>query len=131
MAPSQRTWTDEKVDAIIGTLLRSGVILAASVVLVGGLCYLIRHGTGQANYGVFNGGNAESHSISGILKGVLTWQCRSVIQLGLLLLIATPVARVAFSVFAFAFERDWAYVVITLIVFAILLFSLLSGYGGG
>jgi uncharacterized membrane protein len=42
----------------------------------------------------------------------------------LLLLILTPVARVAFSVAAFALERDWTYVAITLIVLAVLIYSL-------
>ena len=45
---------------------------------------------------------------------------RALIQLGLLLLIATPVARVAFSVFAFERQRDWTYVGITLFVLAVL-----------
>jgi uncharacterized membrane protein len=47
-------------------------------------------------------------------------------QLGLLLLIATPIARVAFSIFAFALERDWLYVGLTTVVFAVLLFSILQ-----
>jgi uncharacterized membrane protein len=51
---------------------------------------------------------------------------RAIIQLGLLLLIATPVARVAFSAVAFAIEHDYMYVVITLIVLAILSYSLFS-----
>ena len=52
---------------------------------------------------------------------------RGLIQFGLLLLIATPVARVAFSVFGFTQERDWVYVVITLIVLALLVYSLSGG----
>ncbi len=52
---------------------------------------------------------------------------RGIIQLGLLLLVATPVARVIFSVAAFALQQDWIYVVITLIVLAVLGFSLLGG----
>ena len=56
---------------------------------------------------------------------------RGVIQLGLLLLIATPIARVAFSVVGFALERDRMYVVFTLIVLAILLYSLLGSGAGG
>jgi uncharacterized membrane protein len=56
---------------------------------------------------------------------------RGLIQLGLLLLIATPVARVIFSVFAFARQRDATYVLITLIVLAVLVYSLFSGYGEG
>jgi uncharacterized membrane protein len=51
---------------------------------------------------------------------------RGLIQLGLLLLIATPVARVAFSVLAFAEQRDWLYVSITLVVLAVLVYSLAS-----
>jgi uncharacterized membrane protein len=47
-------------------------------------------------------------------------------QLGLLVLIATPITRVAFSVFAFFYERDWKYVVFTLIVLGLLLYSLLG-----
>jgi uncharacterized membrane protein len=45
-------------------------------------------------------------------------------QLGLLLLIATPIARVAFSAVAFAIEGDKMYVLFTLIVFGVLLYSL-------
>nr|MBN2278700.1 DUF1634 domain-containing protein [candidate division Zixibacteria bacterium] len=47
-----------------------------------------------------------------------------IIQLGLLFLIATPIARVFFSVFAFFRKRDYLYTLITLIVLIILLFSL-------
>ena len=49
---------------------------------------------------------------------------RGIIQLGLLLLIATPVARVVFSVIGFVRQRDFVYVVLTLIVLAVLLYSL-------
>jgi len=49
------------------------------------------------------------------------------IQLGLLLLIATPVARVAFSVVAFAMQRDRLYVAVALIVLAVLMYSLMGG----
>jgi uncharacterized membrane protein len=44
----------------------------------------------------------------------------------LLLLIATPVARVLFSVLGFGLERDWMYVVITLLVLALLVYTLAS-----
>ena len=67
-------------------------------------------------------------TVSGIIRGTASFHGRNIIQLGLLLLIATPVARVAFSVVAFALERDRLYVVITLIVLAVLLFSLAGGH---
>jgi uncharacterized membrane protein len=62
-----------------------------------------------------------------MLHGIAAGRCRDLIQLGLVLLIATPVARVAFSVFAFAMERDYTYVFITVIVLAILVYSLAGG----
>jgi len=117
-------WSDERVEEIMGNLLRAGVILAAIVVLAGGIFYLIRYGTTSPDYRVFRGEPADLRSVSGILIDVTELHSRGLIQLGLLLLIATPVARVAFSVFAFARQRDRTYVVLTLIVFAVLIYSL-------
>ena len=65
--------------------------------------------------------------LSGIVKDVLAFKRRGIIQFGLLLLVATPVARVAFSILAFALQRDRTYVIITLIVLGILLYSLTGG----
>jgi uncharacterized membrane protein len=118
---------DQRAEQAIGTLLRTGVILAAAVVFAGGLLYLSRHGESHPDYRVFRGEPADLRQVSGIIHDTLAWQARGVIQLGLLLLIATPVARVAFSVAAFAYERDWMYVGFTLIVLALLLYSLSGG----
>jgi uncharacterized membrane protein len=117
-------WNDQRIEVIIGTLLRTGVILAAAVVLIGGVLYLARHGHEFPNYTGFHGEPESLKSPSDIFYGVLSMNARAIIQLGLLLLIATPVARVAFSAVAFAIEPDHMYVVITLIVFLILLYSL-------
>ena len=120
------TWNDLKIEIIIGTLLRTGVILAASVVLFGGVLYLVRHGHEVANYSTFHGEPESLKSPKDIVHGVFEVSARAIIQLGLLLLIATPVARVAFSAVAFAIEHDHMYVVITLIVLAVLSYSLFS-----
>jgi uncharacterized membrane protein len=128
MPARPRTWTDEQVEAIVGTLLRVGVLLAAAVVCVGGAFYLIRHGASVPHYRVFYGEPTDLRSISGIVTDVLALQSRGIIQLGLLLLVATPVARVAFSVFAFARQGDRTYVIIALVVLAVLLYSLVGGY---
>jgi uncharacterized membrane protein len=127
MSQTKRAWSDEKMEQIIGTLLISGVILAALIVLVGGVLYLIRYGATLPDYTVFRGEPAELRSLFGIMGGGLSFQIRSVIQLGLLLLIVTPVARVAFSILAFALQRDRTYVIVTLIVFAVLMYSLIGG----
>jgi uncharacterized membrane protein len=119
--------TDEQMDRIISILLRSGVLISALVVLAGGILYLILHGAALPQYGVFRGEPADLRSLSGIVKDVLAFKSRGIIQFGLLLLVATPVARVAFSILAFALQRDRTYVIITLIVLGILLYSLTGG----
>ena len=122
-------WTDQYVEELIGNLLQTGVILASAVVLLGGSIYLVRHGLAAPQYHVFMGEPSDLRTMAGIVRDALTLRGRGIIQLGLLLLIATPIARVAFSVAAFAVQRDRLYVAITLIVLAILLYSVTSGRG--
>ncbi len=129
-AGKRRALTDHQVDEIIGALLRGGVVLSACVVAVGGLWYLIRYGTSAPSYHVFRGEPAYLRHLRGIVVGIPEFNCRRVIQFGLVLLIATPVVRVAFSVVAFALQRDRTYVVITLIVLAVLLVSLTGRLSG-
>ena len=61
-----------------------------------------------------------------MIRSVLKGRGRGLIQLGLLMLISTPIARVAFSIVGFAMERDRMYVTFTLVVLLILLYSLLG-----
>lgn len=119
-------WTDERVELVVGNLLRSGVALAATVGLIGGILYLFRHGGGTPEYHVFHGEPAALTSIVDVLRGALHLRGESVIQLGILLLIATPVARVALSLATFALQRDWVYVLITATVLGLLLYGLLA-----
>lgn len=120
-------WDDHRVEATIGTILRWGVILAAAVIQVGGIWYLIRHGGDAPNYGVFHGEPSNLNSLSGILHGIKAGESRALIQFGLLILMATPVARVAFALVAFMLQRDHAYAAITSIVLAVLIYSLTGG----
>jgi uncharacterized membrane protein len=122
-----RKWTDQYVEELIGKLLQTGVIVASAVVVLGGGVYLVHHGLSAPQYHVFMGEPTDLRTLSGIVQDVLALRGRGIIQLGLLLLIATPIARVAFSVVAFSVQRDRLYVVVTLIVLAILLYSLTSG----
>jgi uncharacterized membrane protein len=130
MAPPSKGWTDERMDRILGNLLRAGVLLSAGVVLLGGVLYLVEHGQDPPAYKEFEGEPRKLRSLTAVAANAFHGKSRDVIQLGVLLLIATPVARVLFSVFAFLLQRDWTYVVVTLIVLGVLLYSLLSGGSG-
>ncbi len=128
--PHPQPWDDRRIEVILGNLLRAGVLLSAAVVLWGAGIYLFRHAREPADYRIFRGEPSEFRTIPGVIHSAINDRGRGLIQLGLLLLIATPIARVVFSIVGFAIERDRMYVAFTLIVLAILLYSLLgSGIG--
>ncbi len=124
----KHTWEEEqkKVEGIIGNLLRTGVVTAAVIVLIGGALFLAGHATARFSYRHFASEPAQLRSVMGIFHDAITMDSLGLIQLGILFLIATPISRVVFTVFAFAEERDWMYVAITLVVLALLLYSLLA-----
>jgi uncharacterized membrane protein len=122
----QHGWTDQKLENIVGNLLRTGVSLAAAVVFIGGIIYLKRHGHEPANYHVFQGEPTDLKTVPGIIRSAMGLHGRGIIQFGLLLLIATPVFRVALSIWGFAAEKDHMYTLFTIIVLIVLLYSLLG-----
>jgi uncharacterized membrane protein len=103
--------TDRRLDIIIANVLRGGVSLSAAIVVIGGIAYLRQHGNDVADYRTFHGSSTTSASLR-------------IIRLGLLVLIATPIARVALSLVAFAAERDRIFVAIAAIVLVVLLFGI-------
>jgi uncharacterized membrane protein len=117
-------WTDERVESTMGTLLRSGVLLATVLVAGGAVLFLARHHGEHPNYRVFRGEPAELRGVVGIVEDALRPSGRGIIQLGLVALIATPVARVVFSLAVFVIQRDKVFVLVTLTVLLLLLYSL-------
>ncbi len=122
--PAIQEMDDTVIDARISVLLRSGMILSAIVIFIGGALFLLHHGRSIPDYRVFHGVQAPLNNVSGIVQEALHGHDLGIIQFGLLLLIATPVARVLFSVIAFWMERDYLYVAISGIVLVVLLYSL-------
>ena len=118
------TWNDKRIETWVGVMLRTGVMLAAAVVLAGGALYLAQNRGPRPDYEHFHGEPAHLMSLRGIGHGVATGDPRSIIMLGLLLLIATPVGRVVMCVVGFLFERDRLYVAVSSLVLVILLYSL-------
>jgi uncharacterized membrane protein len=114
------------MNVAIGWILQSGVLLSSAVICIG-LVLLFVHPEQLASQNVL----AFPHTVGEVKSGILALRPQAFITVGLLLLIATPVIRVAASIFAFALEHDRRYVVITTVVLAILLTSFLLGKGGG
>jgi uncharacterized membrane protein len=122
--------TDRGIEKIVSIVLRTGVLLSGLIVLLGGVYFLVRHGHEPADYHTFKAQTPSGHYLVEIARGAARLQGRSIIQLGIVCLIATPVMRVIVSLIGFALERDRIYVLITSLVLAILLYSLIAGAGG-
>lgn len=119
--------SDQDVDISVAAMLRFGITLAAIVVFAGGVLYLRHPWSAIPAYAHFRTMGPELTTLSGIFKGAVHFHPRSIIQFGLVLLIATPVARVVFCVIGFARQRNLLYVVVSSIVLLVLIYSLSSG----
>jgi len=119
--------TDQDVDLSVAAMLRFGVTLAAMVVFAGGVLSLRHPWSPAPNYSHFQAAGRSLSSVSGIFRGLVQLQPRSMIQFGLVLLIATPVARVVLCVIGFARQRDRLYVVVSSVVLLVLIYSLSKG----
>lgn len=127
---------DQRLELVIAMLLRIGVAAAALLVAAGGILALRHPDLPAPSYSVFHApgtpeaataGHVAIHSITSIFRNLKDGSGLSIIALGLLVLIATPIARVVFALVGFARERDALYTVISLLVLAILIFSLVHG----
>jgi uncharacterized membrane protein len=111
----------------IGKILRYGVVLSSVVVAVGLLLMLLApppgtpgtlQGTLAADFG------RPTLSPSALLAGIAQGSAVSILQLGTLILLATPIVRVAASVLLFLREKDMLYVGITALVLTMLLLAI-------
>jgi uncharacterized membrane protein len=120
---------DTDMQVVIGWVLRLGVIISISIVFYGGVLYLIRHGSEAPDHSQFTGVPSFVEPAN-IIGGILDYRGRSIIQIGIMLLIATPILRIIFSVIGFALEKDRLYVCISLLVLLIIFISSISGHIG-
>jgi uncharacterized membrane protein len=118
---------DARMEVFMGRLLRFGVLLAASVVAAGGMMYVVAHAGERVSYRVFAARPIALRHPMALLGGMARGDETAIVELGILLLVATPICRVIFAVIAFAMERDRLYVAISLTVLAVLLFGMLRG----
>ncbi len=124
MAPS--AVSDDEVELRLARLLQAGVLASAALVLAGGIVFLAEHGAAPPHHSSFTGEPQDLTTVGGIVRAAIALRGRGLIQLGLLLLIATPVARVGYSLYTFIRQRDRTYVAITAFVLALLVASIVG-----
>jgi uncharacterized membrane protein len=121
---------DKDMQIIIGWILRTGVAVSMFIVIIGGILFVYHYGYNAANFSSFKGVPFFLRDIGSVTRGILELRSEAIIQLGIILLIATPVIRVLFSAIGFFIEKDYLYMAMTLIVLSIILFSMLSSHAG-
>ena len=126
-----------RVEVGLSYLLRGGVVISAVLVLAGlGIMYAHHPEYLSAGAGVSAAEKvmremAFPHHVRDVWEGLLRGEGRAVVIVGLFVLIATPVMRVAVSVVVFFHLRDKVFVGITLVVLAVLMASFVVGRAGG
>lgn len=118
---------DHSLEMAMGRMLQIGVTIAALVVFIGGVIYLVQNGGTLRDYQHFHAATPATTTVAGIISSAAHLDPRGIMGLGILLLIATPVCRVIFGVVGFALLRDKLYTAVSLIVLAVLVFSFVTG----
>ncbi|HEX3580447.1 MAG TPA: DUF1634 domain-containing protein [Thermoanaerobaculia bacterium] len=121
------------IENLISITLRTGVLVSIAVILSGVIFTFAHHpayfSSRPALGELIDAREHFTSSITGVAQGVRALHGQAIVMLGILLLIATPIVRVAISTFLFAAEHDRRYVVITATVLVLLLISLMTGLG--
>ena len=126
---TQEKFGEKDFQTIIGNLLRYGVWISLSVAFIGGIVYLMHHGSGIEDYSVFKENDQNIFEvIANVYRGVISGSGESIIFFGVILLFLTPVFRVLLSLFSFLLEKDYLYVGITAIVIGIIILSISFGF---
>jgi uncharacterized membrane protein len=122
-----KIFKDTDMQLLLGRVLRAGTVISICVVFFGGIVYLHRHGNSIADYKEFKGIPDFVQHAGSLIKSAFMLKGQAIIQLGIILLIATPILRVIFSTIGFVLERDYMYVGISLLVLFIIFLSMISG----
>lgn len=134
-APSPPSQPISRLEQTISTLLRTGILISLVLVVSGVVIMLVRHPDYMTSTEALNHLTSEDYqfptTLGGIFRGALAGQGRAIVMLGVFVLFLTPVTRVAVSVVAFTWERDWTFVAITSVVLSFLLLSLVLGRFAG
>lgn len=126
-------WAERDMELMLGKLLRKGVVLSCIITLFGGVLYLIQRKGESPNYSPvpkgqpFEGVEPYLRELSTIVPRIFDFDGAAIIQLGVCVLIATPILRVAFSVLSFLIEKNYLYVFISALVLTIIIANMLLG----
>lgn len=119
----------------VSHLLRAGVIVSLMVILAGVLVTFWHHQDFMTDSGSLKELTGEGwifpHNLRTVAQSAFAGSGRGLVVAGLLILICTPVLRVALTLVVFLLEKDRAYVILSAIVLTLLVISFMLGKAGG
>ncbi|MGD0091937.1 MAG: DUF1634 domain-containing protein [Planctomycetota bacterium] len=120
-----------RVELLISALLRTGVAVSLALIVFGTVLTFLHHpsylDSATELQRLTHPHGAIPHTLRSVRDGLLAGRGQGFVSLGLLLLIATPILRVAVSILAFLYQRDRIFVLITTTVLMLLLLSFILG----
>lgn len=123
-----KPFTDVDLNRSVGNLLRLGVILSVVTSLVGFIKLFSEGFKMPRKYNLLEMGDSSEKVWGTFWNSLVKGEGMAIIQLGILLLILTPLVRIIFALIGYLKEKDYVYVIISLIVLAIMTVSFLTGY---
>lgn len=115
--------SESNLRSLLAKVMIYGVLIAAVIMLAGGVIYLMDNPHARPGDRTFSGEPADLRHPIAIFKDALRGHTASLIQIGVLILLFNPLIRVGFSAIGFAAERDRLYTLISIAVFTVLAVS--------
>lgn len=121
----EKNFKEKDLQLLIGNLLRGGVIVSMTIVILGLILYFIQNGNQMVQFDAFQ----EDHAFqfTRFFQELKSFRGQAFITLGVICLILTPVLRIIFAIIGFKLENDLFYVLISSIVLLIILSSIFLG----
>lgn len=114
----------DRMQLLIGQVLKVGVLLSFAIVLIGGVMYLWQHGNEMVAFHTFINASPLEDSFVGIFQNIFNLSAVGIIQFGLLFLVLVQLIRVLLTVFWFVLLREWIFVIISVFILSVLIASL-------
>ncbi|RMZ59535.1 DUF1634 domain-containing protein [Chryseobacterium nematophagum] len=124
----KKNFTDVDLNRSVGNLLRLGVVLSVITSLIGFIKLFLEGFKMPKKYSLLNIGSSSEKVWGHFWNSLCKGEGMAIIQLGILLLIFTPLMRIIFALVGYLKEKDYVYVVISSIVLVIMAISFFTGY---
>lgn len=124
----RKNFTDVDLNRSVGNLLRLGVILSVAISIIGFVKLFLEGFKMPKNYSLLETGSSSEKLWGQFWESLCKGEGMAIIQLGILVLIFTPLMRIVFALIGYLKEKDYIYVIISSIVLAIMAISFFTGY---